>query len=230
MFFTNERSPKKIVEIIESIEGTLLFNSELKLKKIMHSINFSLFAQHSNIREDHCNFIYGGELHGHTVYLNFLKNTNSDDIKLACKFFMKLNEDFVHGTRHRDNDLPARLCYENNGQYSSLDYFFENENTRKNSKPVFIAVSGDEASNIFYRYGKYEDYSGENLSLYSLKVLENKIIDAHFYYNNNLIDLTFMEELIPEIKNMKIIDLENLKKSEHMTQDIVNLLDMTFIN
>lgn len=229
MFFTNERSPKKIVEIIESIEGALLFNSELKLKKMMHSINFSLFEEYSNVRDDHCNFIYGGEIHGQTVYLNFLKNTNSEDIKLACKFFMKLNEHFVHGIRHRDNDSPAILCYQDNGQYSSLDYFFENENVRKNSKPVFIAVSGDDNSHVFYRYGKYEDYSGKNLNLYSLKVLENKIIEAHFYYNNNLINLTFMEELVPEIKNMKIIDLENLKESEHITQDIVHLLDMTFI-
>ena len=111
MFYTNEGSPKRIVEIIESVDGALLFNSKEKLEKVMASINFKLSTDYSQDYETYSNYIYSGIIHKHTVHLNYLHYPKSDSIVLGCKFYMKIDGEFLNGIRHREHDLPAILQF-----------------------------------------------------------------------------------------------------------------------
>lgn len=230
MFYINESSPKRIVEIIESVDGTLLFNSKEKLEKVMASINFKLSTEPSVKSQNYDRFLYSGIIHGLTVHLNYFQDIDSQDIKLTGKFYMKLNESFQKGVRHRENDLPAIIAYSvDEGYITCLEYYINDKKKRLLNKPVFISMVGKDGYDVVLRYYDFDDYSAENFSIYSADLMGDKIIDAKFCYDHSEITLTEMIEIIPEIKSLKIQDLENLRNHSLLTAENRTLFHMSKI-
>lgn len=230
MFYTNEGSPKRIVEIIESVDGALLFNSKEKLEKVMASINFKLSTDYSQDYETYSNYIYSGIIHKHTVHLNYLHYPKSDSIVLGCKFYMKIDGEFLNGIRHREHDLPAILQYsDKTGEVACMEYYIDNIRRRIEHKPVLITFYEGESNERFFRYYQLDDFSGENFSIYSAHLMDNKIIDASFCYHNNLISLSEIAEIVPEVEHLKIAELETLKSNSLLSEELRCLLDMNRI-
>lgn len=232
MFYTNEGSPKRIVEIIESVDGALLFNSKEKLEKVMGSINFKDgLANNPNLRLSRpigqIRSLYTGVIYNQTVYLEFSQNDGSKDIKLLAKRYVRLGGCFINGIKHRDSDLPAYIQYfSNTGEVSCLFYYKDNKQKRGNNKPVAVSHYELDDGNKYLRYYEEYDYSAENFSIYSVDLLEQKIVDASFCYNNNLVKLSEIIEIIPEFKELKLTELENLKSSNLISDELSFLLDM----
>lgn len=235
MFYTNERSPKKVVEIIESIDGALLFKSKEKLEKVMASINFKdAVVMNPNLKLSRplgqIRSLYTGMIHNQTVYLTFSQYAGCSDIKLLAKQYSTLNSRYIDGNTHRDNDLPAITQYfSDTGNLCYMAYYKNNVQIREGNKPIFISHYELDDGNKHLRYYKYGDYSAENFSIYSVDLIENKIIDATFCYNNSRVLLAEMIEIIPEIKSLRLQELKDLKNNSLITSEIRTILDMSKI-
>lgn len=110
-----------------------------------------------------------------------------------------------------------------------MAYYKNNVQIRDDNKPIFISHYELDDGNKHLRYYKYGDYSAENFSIYSVDLIENKIIDATFCYNNSRVLLAEMIEIIPEIKTLRLEDLKNLKNNSLITSEIRTIFDMSKI-
>lgn len=234
MFYTNEKSPKRVVEIIESIDGCLYFSSFEVLAAVMKSINFERdlrfgsapFMPYNQI----VSYIYTGTIHSHTVHLNFVSYNGDPFLKLTSKFYMNSNGDFIGGTRHRDNDLPSIIGYNDDGETLYLDYFIEGEQKRINSQPMHTLLERKQNEVItFDRYCKEGDYSGEDFSIYSVEHINNKIINVVFCYKSQRLEMKTLKEMIPEIAELDIEGLRLLKQKGYITPEVQVLLDIEFL-
>lgn len=226
MFYKNEKKPKKIIEVIESIDGTLCYNSRIILEKVMGAINFTLFSEHSHVCQDFTNFVYGGQIHDNMVYLNFLHH-NNDNIKLSCKFYLKIGSSFINGIRHRDNDLPALISYNrNSGEIDIMEYYIDNELKRKGNKPILVSFWNSSLNEKYLRYYKTDNYIGPNFSVYSVHLINNRIINAILCYKDSAVNLVEIAEIMPEIKNFNLTELIDFHKSNLIPEELICLLDM----
>lgn len=234
MFYTNEKSPKKVVEIIESIDGCLYFSSFDVLDAVMQSINFERDLRFSSLplmaHNKLVSYVYTGIIHSHTVHLSFASYNENPMVKLTTKFYMKLNEDFIGGIRHRNEDLPSIIGYNDDGETIYLDYYIESEQKRINSQPIHISFDRSQKELItFNRYYKEDNYSVEDFSIYSVKYSKNKVIDAVFCYKNQPLKINTLKEMIPEIAELSVHDISVFKQSGYITPEVKVLLDIEFL-
>jgi len=235
MFYTNEKSPKKVVEIIESIDGCLYFSSVEVLDAVMKSINFERDLRFGSLplmpQNQLVSYIYTGTIHSHSVHLNFASYNADPFLKLTTKFYMKRDDgDFISGTRHRDGDFPSIIGYNDDGNTIYLDYYIDSKLNRINSQPIHILFDRRQDDVIiFNRYNEENDYSGVDFSLYSIKHSNNKVIDAVFCYKQQALQMKTLKEMIPEITNLNVDNILLFRESNYITPEIKVLLDIEFI-
>lgn len=221
MFFSNERSPKRVVEIIESLHSSLLFSSEEKLAQMMKSINFNLDKKEGWI------IIYSGNIHNQIVELTFMHIGDSSNVRLIYKFYRILDKSLENVIFHRENDLPTIIEYfSDSGEIKTMKYCLHNVEQRFNNKPVFITINENKRNEKFLRYQKLDDYSADNFSIYSVDLINERWNDVTFCYNNKPLLLDELIEIIPSIKELNLIQLKTLNTDPIITSELVSLLDM----
>ena len=233
MFNIDEFDPKRIIEIIESVDETLQYSSIDLFKRAMESIGFVVrllkrYPIYGNL------YSCKGQIEGKIVRLDIYQKTNNDVVCVSQKAYYReiLVGKRVKRLAHRDNDLPAVIYYDETiGKVSELRYFVDNSDVREIGKPIRIKYKYDKShkiSTIKYSFccQKYlNDFV--NFSLYEVTYKNDLIIDGSVCYNNELLSLKELMNILPEISITHLDDLFNL--GNMITKDHVKLIDMVFI-
>lgn len=226
MFYTDEMDKQRIIEIIDSIDDTLKYSSIELLKRAMVSVGFVVrkLKTYPNFSSYSCQ----GKINGHCVYLDVYQKNHNNVVWLYRKSYYteKLIGNRVDKFSHRNDDLPALLYYhEDHGKVSELRYFINNIQFRESEKPL----------NIMYEYNQLEELSSTecrfmrycndiNFSVYSVMYVDNIIVDGYVCYNNELLSISILSSILPDIKMVELSDLLNLKNI--ITQEHLKLIDM----
>lgn len=233
MFHVNEFDTGRIIDIIESVDDTLQYSSIELFKQAMKSVGFivRLIKKYP---------IYGnfytcrGKINQQTIHLELYQKTNDDVVCVSMKRYFTeiLVSKRVKRLDHRDNDLPSVIRYnEHNGKVTELRYLFEDQEYRKENKPVHITYTYNQADEIFSTYSKFtchrhlDDFI--NFSLYEVTYINNLIVGGSVCYNNELLSLKELAIIIPDLSMNNLDDLFNLKHV--ITKEQLKLIDMFII-
>lgn len=233
MFNIDEFDPKRIIEIIESVDETLQYSSIDLFKRAMVSIGFVVrllkkYPIYGNL------YSCKGQIEDKIVHLDIYQKNNNDMVCVSQKFYYReiLVGKRVKRLAHRDNDLPAVIYYDEfHGKVTELRYFMNNSDFREIGKPILIKYKYDRSNEISltsYRFccQKYLNYF-VNFSLYEVTYRNNLIVDGAVCYNNELLSLKELLAIIQDINVKNLDDLLNLKNM--ITKDHVKLIDMIII-
>lgn len=231
MFHIDELNSKNIIKIVESVEDTLQYESIELFKQAMTSIGFVVrllkrYPIYGNL------YSCKGKIEGKTVHLDIYQRTNNDVVYVYRKRYYReilVSSKRVKRLAHRENDLPAVVMYdEKNGKITELRYYVDNQENRKEKNPVHIMYTYNHANEIvstYYRFicEKYRD-NFINFSLYEAIYKKNLIIDVSFCYNNELLTLQDLHEILPDITLHGLDDLLNLKNI--IAEEQLKLIEM----
>lgn len=230
MFNIDEFDPKRIIEIIESVDETLQYSSIDLFKRAMVSIGFVVrllkkYPIYGNL------YSCKGQIEDKIVHLDIYQKNNNDMVCVSQKFYYReiLVGKRVKTLAHRDDDLPAVIYYDEfHGKVTELRYFINNSDFIDIGKPIIIKYKYDRSNEISltsYRFccQKYlNDFV--NFSLYEVTYRNNLIVDGAVCYNNELLSIKKLAMILPDIKMVNLNDLFNLKNV--ITQEHLKLIEM----
>lgn len=233
MFNTDEFDTKRIIEIIESVDETLKYSSIELFKKAMKSVGFivRLIKKYP---------IYGnfytcrGKINQQSIHLEIYQKTNDDVVCVSMKRYFTeiLVSKRVKRLDHRENDLPSVIRYnEHNGKVTELRYLFEDQEYRKENKPVHITYTYNQDAELLSAYYRFncprhlDDFI--NFSLYEVTYINDLIVSGSVCYNNGLLSLKELSIIIPDLSMNELDDLFNLKNV--ITKEQLKLIDMFII-
>lgn len=235
MFRNDLANLNDIVLTIDSVSDTLSFSTFKLFRKAITLLDLDLVrGSFDSGFQYHCTGIFNG----YSISLNFYEINNQ--IKLLHKVYSVQEKDIniekdgsirVAGSpTHRENDLPAVIEYSDDGIVYKQSYYKYGKEFRDNGEPVFIATSYDKLNNLdklYLRYYSSFDYEHENYTLYNISIFNDKVVDADFCYDNELINITKIIEVLPIINTFDLSKLSQLKSI--LTPDELDLLDMALI-
>lgn len=230
MFHIDELNTKNIIEIIESVEDTLQYSSIELFKQAMTSVGFVVRLLKKYPHSAH-SYSCRGKINQKAIHLDIYQRTNNDVVCVRGKryFIEILASKRVKRLDHREDDLPSSIMYdEENGKITDLRYYVNNQEYRKEKNPVHIRYTYNHANEILTTYCRFtcERYLNNfiNLSLYEVVYKNNLIIDGSFCYNNELLSISILSSILPDIKMAELSDLFNLKNI--LTEEHLKLIEM----
>jgi hypothetical protein len=214
----------EIISTIESVSDTLYYSSFECFKLAIRALDFDLCRGNFGT-----GFQYNctGVINGCYVNLNFYEF--DDNIRLLHKVY-SIGETEDVTKIHRDNDLPAIIEYNDDGQMTRLSYYSNNKEFRLDNKPLHISIDYENNSkNIttYYRYKPSFNFDAADLTLYHITLFNDELIDAAFCYKKELIVFNDIIAVLPEIKELDTDQLMTLKK--FISKENLKLLEMALI-
>lgn len=227
MAYLTVDNKEDLIEKILSIDDSLLFQTRRKLIMTMRSIDFIEDERHD--KDGFCWIQFKGSIDDQIIVLHFTHNLGDPSDKsfyLSEKKFYKQIGRFP--LLHRDNDLPSDLRYgiqtENrNNRY--FQYHSYGENKRINLKdPIIVNIHQDGVLNWYYiPQNKLEN----DVYLYSIKMLDNKITSAIFEAGKIKISLETLQSIFPTIEKFTLQELIDI--NDHLSDEEKNLIQMVNI-
>lgn len=213
-----------IISTIESVSDTLYYSSFEFFKLAIRALDFDLCRGNFGT-----GFQYNctGVINGIYVNLNFYEFDGN--VRLLHKVYsIGETEDFTK--IHRDNDLPAIIEYNDDGQVTILSYYSNSKEFRLDDKPLHISIDYENNSkNIttYYRYKPSFNFDADDLTLYHITFFNDELIDAAFCYKRELLVFDDIVAILPEIKELATDQLIKLKK--FISKENLKLLEMALI-
>lgn len=223
MLVKNEINFDRIIDVIESLDNTLYYDSVELFEEAMNTIGFKV--KENKIFDDYSNQIGTGVLGKYLVELNFFKNETKSLFYLMVKIFQT-----KESVKHRENDLPAVTEYNDDGHLLHLSYYINGEEFRKNKQPIFISYNYKENPNQlikYYRYFTSFEYNEDDFTIYYITFTEDTVIDCAFCYKRSLLSLDELITVVPEFKFFHLDELLDGKSKLSLQQ--LALIDMAFI-
>ena len=213
-----------IIETIESVEDTLYYSTFEYFKLAIRTLDFELCRGSFG-----AGFQYNctGVINGECVNLNFYEF--DDNIRLLHKVYGSGENEIIQ-KMHRDNDLPAIIAYNDDGQINNLSYYLNGQEFRIDDKPLHITIDYDNNSKNITTYHRYKpsfNYNSDDLTLYHITCFNDEFIDAAFCYKGELIVFDDIVAVLPEIKELDAKQLIKLK--QFISTENFKLLEMALI-
>jgi antitoxin component YwqK of YwqJK toxin-antitoxin module len=125
-------------------------------------------------------------------------------------------EYYLGNKRHRDGDLPAYICYFDNGKISREEYFVNGELHRGDNKPAVISYyfSGEICSERYFVNGQshrdggkpaYVDYYLNGKISFSVYLIDNVVMT-----NKQVNEFKKFEKLIKNDKSLIILNHKHI--------------------
>lgn len=210
----------EIISTIESVSDTLYYSSFECFKLAMRTVDFNLCrGNFGDVFQYNCTCIINGSY----VNLNFYEFDGN--VRLLHKVY-SIGETEAVLKIHRDDDLPAIIEYNDDGQIIRLSYYSDDKEFRLDNKPLHVSmVYENNSKNIttYYRYKPSFNFEADDLTLYHITFFNDELIDAAFCFKKEIILFDDIIAVLPEIKELdakqlfkltKFISTENLKLLE----------------
>lgn len=229
MFIVNEMNAESIIETIESVENTLLYSTMAAFKDAMVSIGFKVrkLKNYQNFSSYSCK----GSLGEYEIHLDVYQATNDSEVYIEQKRYYDKNTVTVKKRIiHRSNNLPASICYTENGLLWRFGYYYNGVEYRENNKPLYITYEYNDLKEIvatYHRYFPAYQYEQVDLSLYHITFSNSEIIDATFCHKSELITFQAIQIICPDVKMKTLNDLLNLKKTLNSKE--LKLIEMFYV-
>jgi len=214
MSYLTANNEEELIDIILSVNDSLLFYNIETVNKMMKSISFMKDENYST--EQFTWIKYKGIIDGQIIKLHITHdpaNTSDKAFYLTEKIFYK---NFgLCSLQHRDNDLPAHIRYniENVSEiYQQLSYYVCGEESRSNPKDPTMIYKSKNKTQYFYRVP--EELTNNDFYVRKLNIIDktNKIKDAIIHYGDFKCSMETLTTTLPETINFTIEDFVNLNE------------------
>jgi len=225
MFIVDEMNVERIIEILESVDDTLLYSTMAAFKAAMNSVGFKVrkLKNYSNFSSYSCRGILGE----HQIHLGVFQATNDSEVYIEDKrYFDKDNNKIAH----RSINLPTIIRYTEFGLLWSFGYYRNGVEFRENNQPLYVNYEYNDSKEIITTYHRYfpsYQYNQVDLSLYHITFSDEDIIDATFCYESELITFEEIQSICPDVKMKTLNDLLNLKKTLNSKE--LKLIEMFYV-
>ena len=226
MAYLTVDNKEDLIETILSIDDSLLFQTRRKLIMSMRSIDFIEKDRHD--KHGFCWISFEGVIDDQIIILHFTNNLNDSNDKslyLSEKKFHKKIGRF--SLLHRDNDLPSNLRYglaignemKNN---RCFQYHLNGDPKRTNIKDPIIVNSDDNGVLSFYYIP--ENKSDNDVYLYSIQMVDDKIEKAIFHAGQFKISLETLHSVVPNSEHFTLQEL--IEINDHLSDEEKSLIQM----
>lgn len=229
MAYLTVDNKEDLIETILSIDNSLLFQTRRKLIMTMRSIDFIEDERHD--KDGFCWIQFKGSIDDQIIVLHFTHNLGDSSDKsfyLSEKKFHKKIGRF--SLLHRDNDLPSNLRYglsiENEMKNNRcFQYHLNGDPKRTNIKDPIIVNSDDNGILSFYYIP--EDKSENDVYLYSIQMVNDKIETAIFDAGQLKISLETLQSIVPNSEHFTLQEL--IEINDRLSHEEKKLIQMVNI-
>lgn len=215
----------RIIDVINSTNDTLFFNSKEEFKEVMKKINFYRVDENNSFSVNII-FNYAGFIFEQYVLLMFTSFLQDNTFQLSIKSFTESDSNDTNYKFFRADNLPTKLEYSLNGNIQCITFHKNNKEHGSYgfpSKVIFDVEKGKEIKQ------EYKNGLEEHIKVHSISFdIEKDVIeDAKIEINKKMIDLKQLSEIIPSVNLFTHENIFNLDK--YVTDDVINLIDMVVI-
>lgn len=216
----------RIIDVINSTNDTLFFNSKEEFTEIMEKMKFYRVDENYSFSVNVI-FTYTGVISDQPMVLMFTSLNQDNTFQLVIKSFIEKYEDIESVYKYfRTTNLPTRLEYHQNGNIQCITFHKDNKEHGSYGFPSKVIFDVEKGKEIRQEYNNGLD---ETIKVHSISIdIEKDVIeDAKIEVNKKMIDLKQLSEIIPSVNLFTHENIFNLDK--YVTDDVINLIDMVVI-